>query len=208
MDRLKAIRIISIAVFAGGLFEAAAWVYGYGQFTGFSERFVTMKFSTAVSFMMSGVSIYYMAEAARGEVSMAHVVLPATCLVILLFMATQLASALFQVETGVERLLVREVPAVMSVVPGRPSVVTMIDFILLSATAIAFLYRPNWMPAAAAAAGAFIAATGAAAISGYALGIPFLYYAIPGISGGMAIPTAVLFILTGAALFLMRGIVR
>ena len=207
MDRLKAIRSISVAVSIGGLVEVIVWVYGIEVLTSYS--FVTMRFSTAVSFVMGGITLYFMAEAARGELSKAQVVLPATCLVMLLFMATQLASALFHVQTGVERLFIKESPgAVMSVTPGMPSVVTMLDFIVLSAVGIAFLFRQRWMPFMTAAAGAFIAATGAVALLGYLFQVPLLYYAVQGISGGMAVPTAVLFILTGAVLLLIPGIRR
>jgi len=209
LDRLNAIRSISVAVSIGGLFEVFAWVYGIEALTSFSASFVTMRFSTAVSFVMGGITLYFMAEAARGELSKAQVVLPATCLVMLLFMATQLASALFHVQTGVERLFIKESPgAVMSVTPGMPSVVTMLDFIILSAIGIAFLFRQNWISHMTIAAGAFISFTGAFALLGYAVQAPLLYFVIPGISGGMAVPTAVLFILTGAVLLLIPGIRR
>ena len=209
LDRLKAIRIISIVVSLGGLAEVIAWVSGIEILTSFSREFVTMKFSTAVSFVMSGMTLYFMAEAARGEVSKAQVVLPATALVILLFMATQLASVLFHVETGVERLFIKERPgAVMSVVPGMPSVMTMVDFIILSATGIAFLFRQNWITRMTVAAGAFIAFTGVLALLGYVLQAPLLYFVVSGISGGMAVPTAFLFILVGAGLLLVPGIRR
>lgn len=200
-------RIISIAVSVGGLIEVAAWVYGIEILTSFSSAFVTMKFSTAVSFVMGGITLYFMAEIAAGEVSMAQVVLPATTLVMLLLMAIQLASAVFKVETGVERLFIEEEPgAVMSLVPGMPSVAAMLDFIILSAASIVFLFRQKWMQTAAISAGAFISFTGALALLGYVLEVPLLYFAVPGISGGMALPTALLFILLGAGLILMPGV--
>lgn len=204
IDRLRAARAISIAVAAGGLVEMAAWWLGLEFLTTFAPGYVTMKFSTALSFFLSGVVLYYLAEAARGEMSGAQVALPISALVILLLMATLFASSLFGVAAGVEALFVREDPsAAMTEVPGMPSIATMLDFILIAALAIAVLLRQRVLPWWSWAFGVFIALTGLSPLLGYLLGEPGLYFLMPGVSGAMAVPTAILFVSIGICLIII-----
>ncbi|MBW7956976.1 MAG: hypothetical protein H3C68_03705 [Deltaproteobacteria bacterium] len=206
IDRLRAAKAISIVVAAGGLIEMSAWWLGVEFLKTLAPGYVTMKFSTALSFLLSGVVLYYFSEAARGEMSGAQVALPISTLVILLLMSTLLASALFGLEAGVEALFVMEDPsAVMTEVPGVPSIATMLDFILISALAIAVLFRQRVLPWWFRSFGAFIALTGLSALMGYLLDMPRLYFFFPGLSGAMAIPTSILFVLIGICLFIIPG---
>lgn len=206
IDRLRAAKAIAIVVAGAGLLEMSAWWLGIEFLKTLGTGYVTMKFSTALSFLLSGVVLYYLADAARGEMSGAQVALPISALIILLLMATLLASAIFGVEAGVEALFAKEEPgAAMTEVPGMPSITTMLDFILVAATGIAVLLKQNVLPGWFRFAGAIIALTGAAALVGYLIGEPRLYFLFPGLSGAMAIPTAILFVLTGAVLIMIPG---
>lgn len=206
IDRLGAAKAMAAVVSAAGLLEMIAWWLGIDFLKSLAPGYVTMKFTTALSFLFGGVVLYYLAETARGEMSGAQVALPISTLVMLLLMSTLLASALFGIEAGVEALFVKEDPeAPMTVVPGMPSVATMLNFILLAATGIAVLFRQRLLPGWMRLAGALIAFTGLLALAGYLLGAPGLYYLFPGFSGAMAIPTAILFVLTGVCLFIIPG---
>lgn len=205
-DRLGAAKAIAIVVSAVGLLEMFAWWLGIDFLKSLAPGYVTMKFSTALSFLFGGVVLFYLAEAARGEMSGAQVALPISALVILLLMSTLLASALFGVEAGVEALFIAEDPAApMTEVPGMPSMVTMLDFMLIAATGIAVLLRQRVLPRWMRSSGALIAFTGLLALAGYVLGESGLYYLVPGLSGAMAIPTAILFVLSGVCLFIIAG---
>lgn len=206
MDRIKAIKILAIGVMAGGLIEIIGWLAGVQALKSVRPSMVTMKFSTAVSFLMSGITLYFMAESRRGRATLAQVVLPATALVIMLIMATLFASTVFGLKSGVEDMFIREgAVAVKTTVPGRPSIVTMMDFILISIAAISVLFRSGRERKILFAAGAFLMATGVIALCGYALGVEYLYYSWPGLSTGMALVTALLFVLMGYGILMLSG---
>lgn len=204
LDRLWVVRALAVAVSAGGLLEMLAWFAGIEALTSVSAAFVTMKFSTALSFFLGGVILFFIAEAASGRFAAASVVLPVSTLVLLLFMVTLIASSVFRVVAGVEAIFVREAPgAVLTAVPGRPSVVTVADFMVLAAAGVSALFKRRAMWAWMVWGGVFVAATGLSASAGYALGVPEMYFSLPWASSAMALPTAVLFIAIGAGLCLV-----
>lgn len=209
MDRIRTIKAIAVIVTASGFIEVLGWFFGVQVLKSVFPWMVTMKFSTAVSFFLSGITLYYIAESLTGRSGVAQAVLPATALLIMLMMATLLASALFGLKSGIEDIFVEEeAGAVKTTVPGRPSLVTMSDFIIISAAAIAALFRGGRLRGILLASGVFIAANAAIALAGYVFGLDHLYYAWPGVSTGMALVTAILFLLLGSALAALSGIIR
>lgn len=207
MDRIKAARIIAIFVTLSGLAGIFGWLYGVQVLRSVLPSMVTMKFTTAVSFFLSGIALFFVAESVRGRATVAQVVLPAATLIIMLIMATLLASVLFGVRTGIENLFIEEEAAALkTTVPGRPSIVTMADFIVVSIAAIAALFRARRQKKVFFIAGIFLLATGSLALMGYALGAEYLYYSWPGVSTGMALPTAVLFMFLGAGHIILSGV--
>lgn len=206
---MKKVKVISVTVSFAGLIEIVAWIFDLMFLKSISPAFVTMKFSTALCFFFSGVTLFFIAEAARGETAMAQAVLPATTLVILLFMLTLLTSSLIGVNTGVETLFVREpTGAVMTTVPGRPSLMTMFDFILIASTGIAAMFRPSGFLRWLRYSGIFIALTGVSAALGYAFNSPLMFFAFPGVSTAMALNTALLFLLLGFGFIFLSGFER
>lgn len=206
MDRVRAARTIAVIISAAGLAEVFGWLFGVQALKSVLPSMAPMKFSTAVSFFLSGITLFFMAESLAGRASVAQVVLPATALIIMLIMATLLASVLFGLETGIEGLIVEEEPAaVKTTVPGRPSLVTMADFIVLGAAGIGSLFRHKGQKRLLFASGVFITATGASALTGYVFAVEYLYFSWPGLSSGMALVTAVLFELAGACLVILSG---
>ncbi|MBI2400277.1 MAG: hypothetical protein HYV23_04360 [Deltaproteobacteria bacterium] len=204
MDRIKAVRIIAVAVAVSGLVEMLGWFFGVQALKSVLPSMVTMKFTTAVSFFLSGITLFYIAESARGRASVAQAIIPVTTLMVMLIMATLLASSLFDLKTGIEDLFVEEeAAAVKTTVPGRPSLVTMADFIVFAAVGIGSLFRYRGQKHHLFFSGVFITATGVLALSGYILGIEYLFFSWPGVSTGMALVTAILFELLGAGLILL-----
>jgi hypothetical protein len=161
-----------------------------------------------VAFFLSGITLFFIVESAAGRASIAQAVIPVTTLLVMLVMATLLASALFGLKTGIEDLFVEEDPAAVKItdVPGRPSLVTMADFIVFAAAGIGSLFRYSRQQSHLFYSGAFIAATGALALAGYILGIEYLFFSWPGVSTGMALVTAVLFELLGAGLIMLSRV--
>lgn len=209
MERIRAAKTIGVTVSAAGLAGVLGWYLDVQVLKSVLPSLVTMKFTTALSFFLAGVTLFFIGESLSGRGTIAQVVLPATTLVIMLIMTTLLASATFGLRTGLEELFVEEEDfAVKTTVPGRPSIVTMADFMALGAAGVGSLFRREWLGKLLFFCGVFISLTGAVALCGYVLGVEGLYFSWPGISTGMALATAVLFVLSGAALVMLSGEAR
>lgn len=206
MDRMRGSRIIAVTVSMAGLVGMLGWYFGIQALRSVHPAMVTMKFSTALSFFLSGITLYFIAQSLSGRASVAQAALPATTLIVMLIMATLLASSLFGLETGIERLFIEEeASAVQTTVPGRPSLVTMADFVVLAAAGMSSLVRHRRQKKLLFAAGIFIASTGVIALIGYVFGMESLYFSWPGVSTGMALVTAFVFTLAGFDLIIMSG---
>ena len=170
---------------------------------------VTMKFNTAFAFLFSGLILLFALRREKYNSDWALIILPSASMVILIFMGTTLMSVMFGFVSGIESLFVREsANAVLTTMPGRPSIGTMLAFILVASAGIVsidvgrYKYIPYWI------VGVLIIALAALALLGYLLQVPEMYYAITGISTAMAIHTAALFLLLGVGFILVGFIVR
>lgn len=199
---ILAVKAIAVVVQLGGLAGFFGWVYDVDLLKSVSPSFVTMKLSTAVSFALSGLILYFLPSLIKGKSQLPWVVVPGAALIILLLMTTLLASAFFGIRTGVEDLIIPEKAAIRTVTPGRPSIITMADFMLVAFTGLLALFPTGWLPKMLKASGAALIITGAVAEAGYISGIRYLYYQIEGISTAMAVHTAFLFILLGTGFLL------
>ena len=195
--------IISLA----GLVVMIGWIFDIGILKSILPVWVTMKFSTALCFFLSGINIYFIASSQGKGLGVAQVVLSITTLCILFLMAVLLISVVIGLRTGVEDLFVREAEgAVRTVTPGRPSVGTMINFILIATASIFTMLNIAKLRITLLMTGGIVTIIGMVALMGYMLGKPFLYYEINGCSTAMALHTAILFVIAGSGLILLgRG---
>jgi hypothetical protein len=160
-----------------------------------------MKFSTALSFFLSGITLYCINNTLGKRADLVQIVLSVTILMILLLMATLLVSTFLNIRTGVEDLFVREAKeAVKTTTPGRPSVGTMINFISVAFAGILSFLDIKRLGQKIVGIGLIILIIGSIAVLGYVLSLPFLYYSVEGFSTAMALHTAILFIITGIGL--------
>ena len=205
--RIGLVKILGGIVIATGLAVVVGWVFDIGALKSILPAWVTMKFSTAICFIASGLILYFGAQAQRGNKEIAQLVLPISSLVIFLFMASLLASVFLGIRTGIEDLFVQEtVGAVKTTTPGRPSVGTMVDFILIGVTGILVAFRISGLRQWLLRLGVIVGTIGAVGVTGYILDQPLLYYTIPGFSTAMACHTAILFTLVGIGLFLVGSV--
>ena len=102
---------------------------------------------------------------------------------------------------GVEDLFVKE-PAgtVKTVTPGRPSVPTMITFILIASAGIFTMMNPEKLRSGLKIFGLTVGSIGVVAVVGYIIHAPLLYYYREGINSAVACHTAILFVLSGMGL--------
>ena len=84
--------------------------------------------------------------------------------------------------------------------PGRPAEATILSFILIATAGIGALGRSYSARKILTSAGLAISLVGGIAAVGHALNAPAMYHAINGISNGMAIHTALLFVIAGVTL--------
>jgi uncharacterized membrane protein len=119
-------------------------------------------------------------------------------------MATLLSSVLFGIKTGIEELFVHEKEgAIKTVLSGRPSAVTMTDFVLIAIAGIITLFHRKNIGKFLFWIGLAVSITGAIAILGYLIDQPILYYSIENINTAMAAHTALLFLIIGIGLLLL-----
>jgi hypothetical protein len=197
----KIAKLLSLAVVIAGMMVITGWIFDIGVLKSIWPTWVSMKFDTAVAFVLSGITLYFIVRAVEGEFDKAQVVLSVTSLIIILLMGILFFSFILNIHTGLEDLFIREAPGnVKSVVPGRPSIPTMFSFILIGIAGIVILINPDKYQLKLRVIGVVVAAIGVLAIIGYGIDFPALYYYIEGINSAMACHTAVLFVLLGIGL--------
>jgi hypothetical protein len=197
----KTARILSLVVIIAGILVIIGWFFDIGVLKSIWPTWISMKFPTAVVFVLSGITLYFIVRAIEGEFDKAQVVIPITSMAIILLMGTLFLSAVFGVHTGIEDLFVRDMPgATMSVVPGRPSLPTMVNFILIAAAGILTILDSRKLKLKLRIIGLVVATIGAIAIAGYIFNAPLLYYYIEEINSAIAFHTAALFVLLGIGL--------
>jgi hypothetical protein len=197
----KTAKILSFIVMITGIMVMIGWIFDIGILKSISPSWVSMKFSTAFVFVLSGITLYFIARALEGAFELAQVALSITTLTIVLLMGTLFFSTLLGVHTGVEDLFIREMPGgVMTAVPGRPSIPTMINFLIIALAGIMTILNPENPGSALKAFGLIIGTIGAVAVFGYIIDAPLLYYFMEGVNSAIALNTAVLFVLLGTGL--------
>ncbi len=92
-----------LAVFVAftGALVMIGWIFDISILKSILPVWISMKFSTAVCFLLSGITLYFIAESRETNSAFALVVLPAAILIIFLFMGTFLASSLLGVNLGI-----------------------------------------------------------------------------------------------------------
>lgn len=198
MKRTKLAISLSIIVIIGGASVMIGWIMDIEILKSILPIWVTMKFTTALSFFLSGFILYFISSSIENRSDIAQVGLSITTLMLLLLMATLLISVILNIHTGVEYLFVRETKyAVNSTAPGVPSVGTMINFIIIAVVGILTLLDLKSLYRKMHFFGLTILLTSSLAILGYILSLPLFYYSIDDLSTAMALHTAILFVITG-----------
>ncbi len=198
--------VIGIIISLAGLLVMAGWFFNIGLLKSILPVWVTMKFSTALSFFLCGIELYLIARFQKQERDFALVFLPIISMAIFLLMSSLIASTVIGISVGVEDFFVKEsTQALGSVVPGRPSVATMINFILIASAGILISFSFNNLIKLIKILGVAVCLVGLSALFGYISNHPWLYFSITGRSSGMAVHTAILFVLWGYGLILTKN---
>lgn len=202
MSEPTVVRSLSLIVAAAGIMVMLGWIFDIPTLKSVMPQFVTMKFTTAISFVLSAIVLYLTTRDIKDGASLSGIVLIFVGFSIILIMATLIISVFFGIKTGMEDLFVREsAGAVDTLMPGRPAIATMVNFLIVAVIGLASLFRQSIVFKISSMLGLSVALIGGAAILGYLTGNSALYYNINDISTAMALNTAVLFVLLGAGFF-------
>jgi hypothetical protein len=200
-NKIKVTKILSLAVSLAGLVVMLGWIFDIPVLKSIRPNWISMKFDTAFCFLLSGISLYLIVRYQEGERDLAQIGLCITSLIIVLLMGVLFFSALLGVHTGAENLFLKEIKvAEKTVIPGRPSLPTMVNFLLVALAGIFAILGVRPLRVILKNIGFVIAAIGSLAIIGYMINMPVLYYYIEGVNSAIAAHAAVLFILLGAGL--------
>lgn len=200
----KITRILAIIVIAGGILVTIGWFFNIDVLKSVSPAWVTMKFSTAISFICSGVTLYFISRAREGKSGIAQIAIPTTGLIIFLFVTTVLISYLTGLQHGIEELFIKERDPILTTSPGRPSVPTMVNFILIVLAGIFSMSDSAKLKKLVFWIGLILAGGGGLSIIGYVVNAPLLYYYVEEWSTAMALHTGILFVMMGVGLILVE----
>ena len=205
ITRSKISQTQALVVVLVGIMVVTGWIFDIPVLTSILPHWVTMKFTTAVCFVASGTILYFVAESEKGKTEVSQLVLPIASLIIFLLMLSLLVSVLLGIRTGIEDLFVKEAAgAVKTTTPGRPSVGTMVDFVLIGVAGMLTAFNAQKLQQRLGLVGGIVGIVGGLAIVGYIVDAPVLYYTVTDVSTAMAFHTAILFTLLGVGFFLLR----
>ena len=186
-----------------GFLVVLAWLLGINEWTTILPQLPSMKFTTAVSFVFSGLVILSIAIWTQNQsVQFVQILLPASTFVIVLFMATISASLFLGIPTGIENLLTTGNATLAVNSSARPSDATIVNFFLIAIVAFMTMSTFSRISSAYYVIGIIVSVIGALAIAGFITNQPLLYYSIEGLSSAMAIHTSILFVMLGISLVL------
>ncbi|RPI37033.1 MAG: hypothetical protein EHM54_04215, partial [Nitrospiraceae bacterium] len=97
----KTAKALSLIVIIAGIMVITGWIFDISALKSISPSWVTMKLTTAIAFLLSGITLYFIVKAFEGEFDKAQVALSITSLIIVLLMGTLFFSALLKIHTGV-----------------------------------------------------------------------------------------------------------
>lgn len=197
----KTAKLFSLVVIIAAITVTIGWIFDIRILKSIFLDWGTMQVSTAFSFILSGITLFFIARAQEGEFDKAQVAIFITSLIIILLMGILFFSFFLRVHTGMEDLFTKDKPGVgKTVIPGQPSVITMLNFILIASSGILTMLNPGKLQLKLKIIGIVVAAIGALAVAGYIFNAPLLYYFVEGKNSAMACHTAVLFVLLGIGL--------
>ncbi|KJU86405.1 multi-sensor hybrid histidine kinase, partial [Candidatus Magnetobacterium bavaricum] len=209
MKHRKTVRTIGTVVGLVGALVMLGWILDIGILKSILPHWVSMKVLTAISFILSGITLYVMASYLDGKKTIGQVILPASSATIIIIMVTLMVSSLLGMRLGIEDFFVREeASAVKSVAPGMPSIGTMTAFILCALAGGFTLFNVQDLQKKLLVMGWLVVALGTSAMLGYMANAPLLYYYIKGASTAMAFHTALLFTALGTGLILLSKTIR
>jgi len=200
------IKIISFIVISIGTAIALfGWIFGYLEVTSIIHEGGTMKFVTAIFFILSGFTLYSVCNFIVRKSTIFYVAIFASSFIEFIFLMTLFSSIIIGIPTGIENAFSHEAYSQYNI-PGKPSYPTIINFFFIVLVSFFALYDNKILEKYLYFSGSIIIIISSIALIGYIINNPLLFYTIPSINSAMAFPTAILFTLIGAGMILLSNI--
>ena len=200
------VKIISFIVISIGTAIALfGWIFGYLEVTSIIHEGGTMKFVTAIFFILSGFTLYSVCNFIVRKSSIFYVAIFASSFIEFIFLMTLFSSIIIGIPTGIENAFSHEAYSQYNI-PGKPSYPTIINFFFIVLVSFFALYDNNILGKYLYFSGSIIIIVSSIALIGYIINNPLLFYTIPSINSAMAFPTAILFTLIGSGMILLSHI--
>ena len=207
LKKEKIIEGISTAVIAVSIAVMIGWFFDIDPLKSLIPGFMTMKFTTAFSFFLGGLILYFAVRNEKEDNPWASIFLPTATLTISILAGVGLVSSLLGFKNGLESLFLRETSeAILTSARENPSMGTIFGFLSISALGIIAISKIKTRKKIYITLGSLILLIGSVALLGYLISEEMLYYAMPGISKAMTVQAASLFIVLGVGFVLLgRG---
>jgi len=200
------IKIISFIVISiGAAIALFGWIFGYLEVTSIIHEGGTMKFVTAIFFILSGFTLYSLCNFIVRKSSIFYVAIFASSFIEFIFLMTLFSSIIIGIPTGIENAFSHEDSSQYNI-PGKPSYPTIINFFFIVLVSFFALYDNKILGKYLYFSGSIIIIVSSIALIGYIINNPLLFYTIPSINSAMAFPTAILFTLIGSGMILLSHI--
>ena len=196
------VSLIGGVVILGWVFE----VFDIYLYTAIMPHLIGMRFTTALSFLLSGLVLLLIANAHQHHSAQSGNLLPAASMGLLLLMVGMLIISVMDIQTNVEYWFVGDAAyALKADVSGLPSIGTMSAFIVIGLIGVLTLINPP-KSTQLLLAGFIECGFAIIALFGYLLNIPLLCYEIEGTCSAMSLHAAILFIVLGIGLLILGSI--
>lgn len=179
---------------------AYGWFASMDILTKLNPEWVSMKFTTALAFMIVGIIILSAIRTINKESKYSGVVLMA-CSFFLLFIMLNHGISYLIGQPGIFETLVEDNDLTKTAIAGLPALTTILNFHLIALWGKSLVFRAEHLQAMVNP----IFVTSITSLLGYFFNIPLLYGYIPGKFTGMAFHTAILFLLSAIALTLISN---
>ncbi len=206
--REKNYRNVSVATallaVCGGFLVLAGWFLDIGILKSVFPGMVTMKFNTALAFMLTGISLYIISSGPRRDNKSEGIALAASLAAGIIGLLTVIEYAA-GVELGIDQLLFREpAGAILTTHLGRMAPVTAANFILLNISLALVRGKTERSIYAAQAVSAVAGLLAYQNLIGYIFGVKILYILQYSFTA-MALHTAVFFLLLSVGVIFASG---
>jgi len=214
MSKRKIAKILSLLVIVGGIAAMLGDMFDITILKSISPHWRSIRFITAVGFILSGATVYFIIRSLEGRFDTAQVALSLTSFTLVLLMGVSFFATVLGL-SGVEDLSIRRategdknVPGLFlffasgekTIILGRPAMLAILNFLLIALAAILVTWKVEKLQTKLKIIGLIIGFIGTIALLGYIINVPFLYNFLEGTGSAMACTTAVLFVLLGFAL--------